>query len=153
MKIKSQRDFYSGWMFLVSGSLFAYGATEYNMGTSANPGAGYFPLMLGIILALLGALVLFRSITVDTEDGEPVGPIAWRPLTVVVTSIVAFGFLLPRMGLVVTVPVLILMVSLAGDEFSWKGGLLNATVLTGFAWLVFVYGLNLVIPMWPAFLA
>lgn len=153
MKIKSQRDFCSGGIFLVTGILFALGATEYSMGTSANPGAGYFPLLLGVILALLGALVLFRSLGTAVDDGERVGPIAWRPLIVIVVSIATFGFLLPRMGLLVTVPVLVLMVSAAGTEFSWKGGLLSAAVLTAFAWLVFVYGLNLIIPLWPAFLA
>ncbi len=152
MKIKSQRDFYSGLMFLVVGSLFAWGATSYSMGTSANPGAGYFPLMLGIILAGLGGIVLFKSLTIEAEGGDPIGAIAWRPLLVTVASITTFGFLLPRMGLVFTVPLLIFMVSLAGDDFRWKGVLVAAVVLTVFAWAVFVKGLSLVIPMWPAFL-
>ena len=46
MKIKSQRDFFSGLMFIVAGVVFAIGATNYSMGTSAKPGAGYFPLIL-----------------------------------------------------------------------------------------------------------
>ena len=152
MKIKSQRDFYSGLMFLLVGILFAWGATSYSMGTPANPGAGYFPLMLGIILAGLGGIVLFKSLTIETEGGDPIGDIAWRPLLVIVASITTFGFLLPRMGLVFTVPLLIFMVSLAGGDFRWKGVLVAAVVLTAFSWAVFVKGLSLVIPLWPAFL-
>jgi len=39
MKIRSQRDFLSGPMFIAIGAGFAIGATTYSMGTSARPGA------------------------------------------------------------------------------------------------------------------
>lgn len=153
MKIKSQRDFFSGLMFLVVGVVFAVGATNYNMGSSARPGPGYFPLILSMILALLGAVVLFKSLTIETDGGDPIGAIAWRPLLVIVFAIAVFGAALPRLGLVVTVPLLIIIVSFAGNEFRWPGVIANSIVLTVFAWLVFVYGLKLTIPMWPGFLA
>ena len=79
MKIKSQRDFVSGLMFIVVGVIFAIGATNYSMGSSAKPGAGYFPLILSVIMAILGAIVLFKSLTIETEGGDPIGDIAWRP--------------------------------------------------------------------------
>ncbi len=87
MNIKSQRDFWAGLMFLVVGAGFAIGATNYSMGTSARPGAGYFPLGLGVLTALLGAFILFESLTIETDDGEPVGHIAWRPLIVIFLTI------------------------------------------------------------------
>ena len=71
MKIKSQRDFWSGLMFLVTGALFAWGAiANYNFGSSARPGPGYFPFGLGVLLALLGAFILFEALTIETEDGR-----------------------------------------------------------------------------------
>jgi len=151
VKIKSQRDFWSGLMFVVVGVVFAVGATNYSMGTSARPGPGYFPLILSILMALLGAFVLFKSLTIEVEGGDPIGAIAWRPLLVIVASIAVFGAALPRLGLVITVPILILMTSLAGDEFKWKGVLATAVVLTVGSWAIFVLGLKLVIPMWPWF--
>ena len=151
MKIKSQRDFLSGLMFLVVGIVFAVGATNYSWGTSARPGAGYFPLILSVIMAILGAVVLFKALTIETEGGDPVGDIAWRPLIVIVASIAAFGVTLPWLGMLAAVPVLIVMVSLAGDEFGWKGVIVNSVVLTAFAWFVFVWGLKLTIPLWPNF--
>jgi hypothetical protein len=150
VKIKSQRDFFSGLMFLVVGLAFAYGATNYSMGAAARPGPGYFPMILSVLMAILGAAVMFTSLTIEVEGGDPVGDIAWRPLTVIVVSIAVFGALLPRAGLVVTVPILIIMVSFAGDQFKWVGVLVASLVLTVFAWLVFVKGLGLTIPMWPA---
>ena len=152
MKIKSQRDFWSGLMFLVVGAAFAVGATNYSMGTSARPGAGYFPLILSVILTIMGAVVLFEALTIETEDGEPIGAIAWRPLIVVVVAITVFAILLPRMGMIVTVPVLIIIVSFAGDEFGWIGVIVSSVVLTAFSWLIFIKGLGLTIPLLPAFM-
>ena len=152
MKIKSQRDFVSGLMFVVVGVVFAVGATNYSMGTSAKPGAGYFPLILSVLMTLLGAVVLFKSLTIETEGGDPIGSIAWRPLLVIVVAIAVFGASINRLGLVVSVPILILITSLAGDEFKWLGVIINAVVLTVFSWLIFVYGLKLTIPMWPTFI-
>ena len=152
MKIKSQRDFWSGLMFLLVGAGFAMGATNYSMGTSARPGAGYFPLILSVILTILGAIVLFESLTIETEDGEPIGSIAWRPLSVIVLAIVVFAILLPRAGMFITIPILIIIVSFAGDEFGWIGVLISSVVLTAFSWLIFIKGLGLTIPLWPAFM-
>ena len=152
MKIKSQRDFFSGLMFIAVGVIFAVGATNYSMGSSAKPGAGYFPLILSVLMAILGAVVLFKSLTIETEGGDPVGDIAWKPLLIIVVSIAVFGVALPRLGMFLTIPLLILMVSTAGGEFSWKGALISSVVLTGFSWLVFIWGLNLTIPLKPAFM-
>ena len=151
MRIKSQRDFWSGLMFVVVGVIFAVGATNYSMGTSARPGAGYFPLLLSVIMAILGAIVLFKSLTIETPGGDPIGEVAWKPLIVIVVAIAVFGFTLERLGMIITVPLLIAISSLAGDEFKWKGVIANAVVLTVGSWAVFVLGLKLTIPLWPKF--
>ncbi len=153
MKIKSQKDFWSGLMFVAVGLAFAWGATYYSFGTSARPGPGYFPLGLGLILAALGALTLFEALTIETEDGEPVGAFAWKPLATILVAVVLFGFLLPRLGMALTIPVLVIIASLAGDEFHWRGVLISSVVLAFGSWLIFILGLKLVIPVWPTFLA
>ncbi|WP_372527996.1 tripartite tricarboxylate transporter TctB family protein [Piscinibacter sp.] len=149
MKIKSQRDFWSGLMFLVVGVVFAVGATNYSMGVSARPGPGYFPLLLSIIMGVLGAIILFKALTIEKEGGDPIGHVAWRPLLIIVAAIAMFGFALPRLGMVISIPLLIVVTSLAGDEFHWKGVLLNVVVLTAGSWAIFILGLKLTIPLWP----
>lgn len=151
MRIKSQKDFWSGVMFVVIGISFAWGATSYTFGSSARPGPGYFPLGLGVLLALLGALVLFKALTIETEGGDPVGAIAWRPLCLIVGA-VALSAVLPKLGMVATLPLVIIVASLAGDEFHWRDVLITSVVLTVGSWLVFVKGLSLTIPLWPTFL-
>ena len=152
MKIKSQKDFWSGLMFVAAGLGFAAGATNYNFGSSARPGPGYFPFGLGILLAVLGAAVLFKSLTVETEGGDPVGAIPWRPLGLITLGVVLFGLALPRLGMIVSLPILIMISSLAGDEFRLKEVIINIVVLTVGSWLIFIKGLSLVIPLWPTFI-
>ncbi len=151
MKIKSQKDFWSGLMFLVVGIGFAWGALNYSFGSSARPGPAYFPFGLGILLAALGALTLFESLTIETDGGDRIGHIAWKPLVIIVGSIALFGLLLPRLGMVISLPILVITSAMAGDEFHWGEALVNAVILTIGSWAVFILGLKLVIPLWPAF--
>jgi hypothetical protein len=152
VKIKSQKDFWSGLMFVVVGLAFAWGATFYSFGTSARPGPGYFPLGLGVILAALGAISLFEALTIETEDGEPIGKFAWKPLGTILVAVLLFGLLLPRLGMALTIPLLVIISSLAGDEFRWRDVLISAAVLSTGSWAIFILGLKLVIPVWPPFL-
>ncbi|WP_284616479.1 tripartite tricarboxylate transporter TctB family protein [Aquabacterium humicola] len=152
MKIKSQKDFWSGLMFVAVGVGFAWGATNYSFGAAARPGPGYFPFGLGVLLAILGAFILFEALTIETDDGEPIGAWAWKPLITIVVAVVVFGLLLPRLGMAISLPILIIMTSLAGDEFHWKDAVISVLVLTIGSYLIFILGLKLVIPLWPTFL-
>ncbi|MBA3591363.1 tripartite tricarboxylate transporter TctB family protein [Methylibium sp.] len=152
MKIKSQRDFGSAIMFIVIGVSFAIGALNYTFGSSARPGPAFFPFGLGIILALLGAVVLFTSLTIESEDGDPIGAIAFKPLFIVLSAFVVFGLALPRLGMVVSLPILIILSALAGEEFHWLSAIIMSIALTVLSWAVFIKGLGLTIPLWPAFM-
>lgn len=153
MKIKSQKDFWSGVMFIAIGVGFAWGALNYSFGTSARPGPAYFPFGLGVMLAVLGGVVLFKALTIETEGGDPIGPWAWKPLIVILGAVALFGLLLPRLGMIATLPLLVLISAYAGDEFHLGEALVNAAILTAFCWLIFIKGLSLTIPLWPTFLA
>jgi hypothetical protein len=152
VKIKSQKDFWSGLMFIVVGIGFAWGATAYSFGTSARPGPGYFPFGLGVLLAVLGAAVLFTAMTIEVEGGDPIGSWGWKPLAVITASVVLFGFILPKLGMIISLPILVAVAAWAGDEFHWKDAVINAIILTAGSWLIFIYGLKLTIPVWPNFL-
>ena len=153
MKIKSQKDFWSGLMFIVIGMAFAWGATSYNFGSSARPGPAYFPFGLAVLMSLLGALLLFESLSIETDDGEPIGPWAWRPLGVIVAAVAMFGWALPHLGMVIALPLLVIGSAMASDEFHWKDAVINAIVLTIGCWVIFIWGLKLTIPLWPPFFA
>ena len=161
MQIKSQKDFFAGVMFTAVGVAFGWGATSYTIGNGARMGPGYFPLMLGIVLAILGAAIIFESLVVETEDGEKIGKWAWRPLGFVIGANLAFGVLLgglpsigfPSFGLVAAIYALTILSGLAGDEFKLKEMLILATVLNVGSYAAFILLLKLQIPVWPSFIA
>lgn len=158
--IKSQKDFFSGLMFAIIGGGFAWGATNYSIGTGARMGPGYFPLMLGILLAILGVFTVLYSLVEHTEDGDKVGKFVWRPIVYVLGANVAFGILLaglpslgvPAMGLIVAIFALVIIASKAGDVFDLKEVLILATVLSVGSYLAFIMLLKLQMPVWPTFI-
>ena len=152
MKIQSEKDFWSGLMFLVAGTGFAWGATVYNFGSSARPGPGYFPFGLGVLLALMGAFIIFEALTIEVEGGDKIGKWAFKPLIWISASVAVFGWALPHLGMVVALPLLVIVAARAGNEFHWKEAIVNAIVLTVGSWCIFVWGLNLTIPLWPSFI-
>lgn len=149
MKIKSRRDFASGIVLVIVGFAFAVGATNYDFGSALRPGPGYFPFGLGILLALLGLVILCTSLTRGKVDGDPIGDVPWRPLICIVGALVLFGYALPRVGFLVSFPVMIVLTSAGSREFAWQGALLNAALLTALCYGLFIYGLQLNIPLWP----
>ena len=160
MKIKSQKDFFAGLMYLVVGGAFAIGATEYNIGTGARMGPGYFPLILGVILALIGLVISFKATLSGPSDGDPVGKWAWRQIFFILGANFAFGILLvglpalgiPGFGLIVAIYALVIIASFARKEVEIKETLVLATILAVGSYAVFVWALNLQFPVWPSFI-
>jgi hypothetical protein len=160
VNIKSQKDFFSGVMFCVVGGAFAFGATKYSIGQGARMGPGYFPLLLGVILAILGAIILFKSLVVETEGGDKIGKLAWKPLGYIIAANLLFGILLgglpsiklPAMGLVLAIFGVTIVASLAGERFKLKEVLVLATILSIGSYMAFVMLLKLQFPVWPTFI-
>jgi len=151
MQIRRQTDFLSGLMFIAVGLAFSWVARGYTMGTAARMGPGYFPFWLGIVLALLGVGVAVGSVSAKAE-ADRMAPWDIKTLLWVLGSVVLFGLILKPLGMVLSVLVLVLVSSMASHEFSWRGAILNAVVLVVISTFAFVYGINLQMPVWPAFL-
>jgi hypothetical protein len=160
VKIKSHKDFFSGLMFLAVGGGFAWGATTYSVGTGARMGPGYFPLLLGILLAIIGAVIMFKATVVETVDGDPIGKWAWKQIVFIIGANLLFGVLLaglpsfgvPAMGLIVAIYGLTFVSSLAGNQFKFIEVFILATILAAGSYVAFVWALNLQFPVWPSFI-
>ncbi len=160
MNIKSQKDFFSGLMFLAVGVAFAVGAYNYGMGDGARMGPGYFPRMLGVLLAILGSVITFKALTVATADGEKLGKWAWKPIVFILGANLAFGVLLgglpsikvPAMGLILAIYALTIIASFAGDKVKMKEVLILATILAVGSYVAFIMLLKLQIQVWPTFI-
>ena len=160
MNIKSQKDFFSGLMFMGTGVAFAWGATTYNVGIGARMGPGYFPLMLGVLMAVLGVAITFKALVVETEGGDKIGKWAWKPLSFIILANLVFGMLLaglpsikfPAFGMIVAIYALTFISSMAEAGWKVKNTFILATVLAAGSYVAFVVVLKLQFPVWPAFL-
>lgn len=159
MNIKSQKDFASGVMFMVVGAAFAWGATKYSLGTGARMGPGYFPLMLGVLLALFGLVITFNSLVIERVGGDKIGKWAWKPMGYIIGANLLFGLCLggippiglKPLGLMVGIYVCTFVASMAEPGWKVKNTFILATGLAILSYLAFIKLIKLQFPVWPAY--
>ena len=145
---RSNKDFLAGLLFILIGALAVVVARDYPMGSAMRMGPGYFPTILGGILCLFGVYVMLRGI----RSGAKVkGEWGWRPLALITLSIVLFGFLMDRLGMIPALVVMFFAAAAAGREFRFREVLLLTVVMGAFAATVFLYGLKLPYQLLPGF--
>jgi hypothetical protein len=145
MRITNPKDFWAGTLYIVFGVGAVLIARSYPFGSATRMGPGYFPTVLGVILALLGLLSLLRAFRLD---GEPVGAIAWKPLLAITGGTALFAVLLPRAGLPVALAVLILISAAISEnfKFGWRPALALMSLIA-FCVIVFVEFLGVPLPL------
>jgi hypothetical protein len=138
-------------MFIALGVGFSLKASQYQLGTSARMGPGYFPFWLGMVLALLGLVVLLSSLTKNATETK-IDKFDGRILLLVIGSVVLYGLVLRFLGVYLSVFALVIISSMASHEFNWKVAVANGLFLVVFSYLAFIKGLGLIFPLWPSFL-
>jgi hypothetical protein len=138
-------DGQSALMFIGFGLAVAWGATNYNVGTAARMGPGFFPFVLGIILALLGVGVFVSGWL--KREREEFGATPWRAIICITASAIVAGIFLERFGLAPAVIASTFIGALAEPRANWLRVAIVSVALVIFAWLVFVVGLDLRLPI------
>jgi Tripartite tricarboxylate transporter TctB family len=145
MHIRNARDFWAGAIYLALAIAVIFIGRDYQFGTSARMGPGYFPTVLGAVLAIIGIVSIGRSFI---RPGEAISAIAWRPLALVLGATVLFGLLLPRAGVLIALPCLIVVSALASRNSRPDVTSIAALVgLVAFCVVVFVKGLGVPMPL------
>lgn len=144
----TSKDFWGGVMLVAIGAASILIARNYPMGTVLRMGPGYFPTLLGGILALFGLFLIVQGIRKqDAIEGS------WSPRALIVLplSLVLFGLLMDRAGFVPALAVLVFGSAAAGSEFKLVEVAFLTVVLTTFAVVVFIWGLGLPYPLFAGF--
>lgn len=134
------KDFLSGLLFIAFGLAALYFGQKLALGTTVRMGPGYVPRMLSIILLGLGGLICIVALV---SGGEIVERPKWKPITLVTIGIVCFALLFERAGLLPALVVLVLISSLAGEEFKLVEVIGNMVALAILCTLVFKIGLGM----------
>jgi hypothetical protein len=139
------KDFWAGAIYIALGAAAVWLARGYAFGTASRMGAGFFPTVLGSILAGIGALSLLRAFV---GNGSPVGPIGVRPMVLVAGATVLFGLLATSAGFVVALVVLALISAAASRHFRLElRAIAGLALLVALCALVFVKGLGIPLPL------
>ena len=134
------RDVLAGALFIFIGAFALSVARGYPVGSAMRMGPGYFPVVLGWVLIALGGCIGLRA--ARRRDWTPVAW-GWKPLAWITVSMLLFGFLMPRFGLIPALAVMLPIAAAAGREFRLREVLILTALMCAFAAAVFVYGLKL----------
>jgi Tripartite tricarboxylate transporter TctB family len=95
--LRNNKDVLAGLLFILIGAFAVLIAMDYPMGSAKRMGPGYFPMVLGGILCLFGAVLTVRGLL----TGEKVsGGWGWKPVALLTFSLVLFGVIVTRLGLI-----------------------------------------------------
>jgi Tripartite tricarboxylate transporter TctB family len=146
MTIRAHKDFWSGIMFLAFAAVAMLVARGYSLGSAGRMGPGYFPMLLGGVLGLLGLVLVARSLFVD---GERMTRLQLAPLLMIALGVALFGMSIERLGLIAALMVVTAMAAFASRDSRPVEVAALALVLAAFSVAVFVYALRLPLPIWP----
>lgn len=143
-------DLILGVIVIVVGATVLFISFDYPAGTTALMGPGYMPRAMGAILIVLGGLVLVRGVAADAE-GLPRYEL--RSLIFVMLAIVAFGYLISRLGFVPAVMAAAMLSSYANPHARLLPTLAVSVFLAFVTSVIFVWGLNISAELfqWPNF--
>jgi putative tricarboxylic transport membrane protein len=149
-RLLARKDVLAGLMFMGTALFGLVASRKYPVGDALRMGTGYVPRFLCWVLLGLGACVLLQGFRAGSAELAPSeGVTAWRPAVLVTSSLVVFGLTLERLGLVVSVLLLIGIGALAARSLRLVETLAAAIVLVALSWAIFIVGLGLTIPVWP----
>src|SRR5262245_39036604 len=100
--IKSQQDVGAGLLFMAIGFAGLYFGRDLVYGAATQMGPGYFPTWLSWIIIAIGTFIAARGLVFE---GPAIERPRLRPILLICTSLLAFGFLLTTIGLALTVMV------------------------------------------------
>jgi putative tricarboxylic transport membrane protein len=146
MRIRSPKDFWSGLVFIAIALAFMAVATRYRFGTPEKMGPGFFPIMIGIVLAGLGLILTGRALAFD---GPPIPRMHLPPLAITLVAVVLFGIALDWLGLAAAITVLVIVGAYADRASKLTESIALAVVLVFFSVAMFVWVLGLPLQVWP----
>ncbi len=142
---RSAKDVLAGLTFVGFGLAFALGALAYDIGDPVRMGPGFFPLVVGVLLSILGVLIAITRSS-ETGDGALTAP-PWRAAGLIIGAILIFGLTVRGLGLVPAIVVTALLASLASQHTRVPMAVLLAIALTVVSVAIFVVALSVRVPL------
>ena len=145
-RIGAPTDFVAGLFFIAVAALGLWLLRDVRMGTSVRMGPGFLPAAICYLLLVVGLWMAGRSLLVE---GGPLEPWAVRPVGFILGALLLFAYGVDRLGLFLTISLLVAIAALATPESRWREVIVAALALAAFSTGLFVWALGLPISAWP----
>lgn len=145
--MKTTRDIHDivgGLLMTAAGLFFALYGSRYTMGSAERMGPGYFPIVLGWVLAVLGILV---ALPAWWRQGSGI-TVQWKNLLWCVASLAVFALTLKPLGVVVST-FLACVLALVPSRMTLRTRLTVCAVVSVITVLIFPVALQMILPIWP----
>lgn len=137
-------------MFIAIGVTFWIGAGNYQMGTAARMGPGWFPSVLGAIMTFLGVLIAGIGLKNQAKFAATDGiGWTWKPVIILTIAVVLFGLVLQPLGMVIAIILLTFISGIAAHDKHYKSLAIITVVMCLLCAAVFVWGLKLQMKLFP----
>jgi putative tricarboxylic transport membrane protein len=147
----SWKDVAAGAFFVAVGLVYGGMAWRFMpFGHALNMGPGYFPMLLSALLAILGAATLLRGLWIG--EGSPFGIVPWRALLMLSLATIFFASFVRQLGLLPCVFASSMLASLSSPQIKPTTAAFVSLVIAVFSVGVFIYGINLPIPIFGSWL-
>lgn len=145
-------DMIGGAILLILGlGLIWHTYSGYSFGTMRRMGPGFFPLVLSITLAGIGFLIFVSGVVkARNAQSEVRRSIDLSGAGFILGGIVAFGMMLPVLGLVVSGFATAIVVLIPDRRFTLLAKVATAATLALLTYAIFILGLRMNLPVWPA---
>lgn len=141
------RDYYGGIALIALGLGAAMTSLRYGIGSVTEMGAGFFPAVLGCLLALLGlGIALCAGRSQDPVDTEPLAP-EWRGWLCIIASIIAFIGLGAHLGLLPATFAIVFIAALGDRRNTVKSAALLAACISLLCVVLFWWALRVQMPL------
>ena len=145
---RDRADIWGGAVLALLGTGVAiHAGLRLDFGSLRAMGPGFFPTVLGALLAVLGAAVAIPAWARAAETPK----IAWGDAAAVIAAILIFGLGMHRLGILLACFTAVLVAAIPAPHEGWRWRLLLAACVTALVWLVFILGLRMSIPVFPTF--
>jgi putative tricarboxylic transport membrane protein len=143
-----RNDLIGGFFFLGAGTFFAVYSRRLDIGTMAEPGAGFLPLWAGILLGIMSVVLLGKTLLLKFEEGEPFFPEhdSWKRVGMIVVSLIVYNLLLQPLGFILVTFLFVGFLVKCIFPQTWLRAVVTATLSTAGAQLIFVNLLEIQFP-------
>lgn len=149
----ARRDGYCGGVVMLIGAVAVWELLQHRIGTLVQMQAGYFPLVLGIVLILLGLAIGLAGLRAgaQTEEVEGFQPPDWRGFAAITIGVASFIGLGASFGLLPATFCSVFIAAVGDRLMTWRSALLLAAAITVVAIVLFSWLLRVQFPVlaWP----